>query len=384
MSNIYARRIDYDVLPSGKRVLERPEKIVIPNYIVEGNRQPDLSFQVNRKLQPISTTKKPLLQTPFVPKQPVNASGLGGRQPYYIDYVGMPMASFKTRPPKGLVWEPNSIRETRLNVYPDGVPKNLSQLQAADSQYLEQLNNDKKRKDGEDRLKRLVAGRARPLPDPVEEKLAKELEDVIAEGKYGKGIYKNVALSAEGHAKLAQQQADAIRTELNKLRAEGRVHKSDVVKAIESTTIMSGESAKEFPMGDPAEAKTKAEESNINKANKIITDFEDNKTTARGTFSFTGPGDRVDLMTALLISNGLTPDEAEYQSIKLLNSGDISRITSVSQWKKLAAIYSLPKKMSDMRNEYTVYSAEVKAGKIKPLAPIAPKVPPSKVIAPKK
>ena len=162
MSNIYNRRLDYEVLASGKRVLERPTKPVVPKYAIVGNTAPNLDFQTNRMLQPLFATKKPIPQSPYTPKQPVNASGLGGRTPIYIDYTTTPMATLKTKPPKGLLWEPNSIRVTRQNVYPDGVPKNLSQLQQADSQYLEALNQEKKQKQLEERYnERLRVGKRR-------------------------------------------------------------------------------------------------------------------------------------------------------------------------------------------------------------------------------
>ncbi|NBO23201.1 hypothetical protein EBU94_07690, partial [bacterium] len=162
MSNIYNRRLDYEVLASGKRVLERPTKVSVPKYAVVGNTAPNLNFQVNRLLQPLTQTKKPLQQTPFVPKQPVQAAGLGGRAPYYIDYV---VPERKSRKAEGLLWEPNTIREMRGNVYPDGLPKNNIPAQSADSQYLEYQNNQKKQKELEEQYqRRLRVGREDAAP----------------------------------------------------------------------------------------------------------------------------------------------------------------------------------------------------------------------------
>jgi len=223
MSNIYNRRLDYQVTPTGKPFLQQQKTTVYPEYVVVGNTKPNLDYKTNRMLQPLFQTKKPIPQGPFNPKQPINSHGLGGRVPYYIDYVSQPLASFKTRPPKGLLWEPNSIRETRLNVYPDGVPKNFSQLQQADSQYLENLNNEKKQKQLQERYEQRsrVGGHNGTRPHPiasVEEEL-KRLDNMIAESKYGTGPYKAIGLTAEEHRKMAEKQAAEIRDELSKLNA---------------------------------------------------------------------------------------------------------------------------------------------------------------------
>ena len=218
MANIYNRRLDYEVLASGKRVLERPTKIVVPKYAVVGNTAPNLNFQVNRLLQPLTQTKKPLQQTPFVPKQPVQAAGLGGRAPYYIDYV---VPERKSRKAEGLLWEPNTIREMRGNVYPDGLPKNNIPAQSADSQYIEYQNNQKKQKEIETKIEdRSLSGGhdgKRPHPNDDVEAELKRLDDMLAETKYGKGPYKNIALNAEQHREMAEKQAREIKEELEKL-----------------------------------------------------------------------------------------------------------------------------------------------------------------------
>jgi len=236
MSNIYNRRLEYQINPKGKPFLEIPNTTVYPKYAVVGNTKPNLDYRTNRMLQPIFQTKKPIAQGPYIPKEPINAHGLGGKKPVYIDYVSQPLASFKTRPPKGLVWEPNSIRETRQNVYPDGVPKNFSQLQQADSQYLENLNNEKKEKQLKERYEQRsrVGGHdgSRPHPTPSVEEELKRLDEMLAETKYGKGAYKNIGLNAEQHRQMAEKQAADIRKELEDLRKEALVHKTDVVDAI--------------------------------------------------------------------------------------------------------------------------------------------------------
>jgi len=369
MSNIYNRRLDYDVLSSGKRILERPEKVQVPKYAVVGNTAPNLDFQVNRMLQPLFATKQPIPQSPYVPKAPVNAHGLGGRTPYYIDYLVQPMASFKTRPPKGLLWEPNSIRETRQNVYPDGVPKNLSQLQQADSQYLENLNNDKKQKQLEQKYQERsrVGGHdgSRPHPDRNIEAELKRLDEMLAETKYGKGAYKNIALSAEGHAKMAQQQAEEIRAELNRIRAESRSHKADVVSAIEGQTT----GVEDFTLGDPSEEKDPGRQKLVDDANKYIQKLEDDAKSSGGNkFTFTKPIERVELMKQLLISNGLDEEEADYIAIKSLNEGKITRITSLQSWYNIARVLTLPSKVETMKKEYKKYESDLAAGKIKKIA----------------
>jgi hypothetical protein len=236
MSNIYNRRLEYQINPKGKAFLEIPNTTVYPKYAMVGNTKPNLDYRTNRILQPIFQTKKPIAQGPFFSKQPINAHGLGGKKPVYIDYVSQPLASFKTRPPKGLVWEPNSIRETRQNVYPDGVPKNFSQLQQADSQYLENVNNEKKEKQLKERYEQRsrVAGHdgSRPHPDRQVEEELKRLDEMLLETRYGKGPYKNIGLNAEEHRKMAEKQAADIRKELEDLRKEALVHKADVVDAI--------------------------------------------------------------------------------------------------------------------------------------------------------
>ena len=208
--------MDYEVLPSGKRVLERPQKVQVPKYAVVGNTAPNLDFQVNRMLQPLFQTKKPIQQSPYVPKQPVNAAGLGGRVPYYIDYLVPPK---QKRKPVGLSWEPNTIREMRQNVYPDGVPKNNVPAQSQDSAYLEYLNNQKTQKDLEQKFVERGGKGPRPHPNADREEELKRLEEMIAESKYGKGPYKNIGLTAEQHQKMAEKQAAEIKDELSKLNA---------------------------------------------------------------------------------------------------------------------------------------------------------------------
>jgi hypothetical protein len=263
MSNIYNRRLDYQVTPTGKPFLQQQKTTVYPEYAVVGNIKPNLDYKTNRMLQPLFQTKKPIPQGPFNPKQPINANGLGGRVPFYINYVSQPLASFKSRPPKGLLWEPNSIRETRLNVYPDGVPKNFSQLQQADSQYLENLNNEKKQKQLEERYEQLSKSGGHDGSRPhktasVEEEL-KRLDEMLAETKYGKGPYKNIGLTAEQHRKMAEKQAQDIRKELEDLRKEALVHKTDVVDAIKS----SGPEEIKLPEMDDPKA-----------LNQFLTDYE--------------------------------------------------------------------------------------------------------------
>ena len=339
MSNIYNRRLDYEVYPSGKRVLERPTSLKVPNYAVVGNTAPNLNFNTNRMLQPLFATKKPIPQRPFNPKQPINASGLGGRQPIYIDYT---IPKSKPRPIVGLKWEPNSIREARDNVYPDGVPKNLSQLQQADSAYLEQLNNDKKRRDGEERLNRLVAGRPRPLTDAMEEKMAKELEDVIAEGKYGKGAYKNIALSAEGHAKLAQQQADDIRNELKKLQGLTKEQKTSLVTALSSVSPQK----LELELGDPKEEKDPKEAGRINDANDFIRKFK----TSKNSYDFEGkPYNKFELIRNIMISNGLDDDNAELYALKIMQEGKLNKIRRKDTFNFEVNAYVTSKKLKEAR-----------------------------------
>ena len=228
MSNIYNRRLEYEIFADGKRVLQYPKKTLVPTLALIGDTKPNLDFQTNRMLQPISKTKTVLPAAPYVPKQPVNATGLGGRKPSYIDYV---IPKTKPKPIMGQVWEPNSIRESRDNVYPDGVPKNINATQQADSQYLEYLNNAKKVTELEKRYAEREGGKGRPHPDPTREEELKRLDEMLAEARYGKGPYKNIGLSAENHAKLAQKQADDIKKELADLRKSGKENFDDLVYA---------------------------------------------------------------------------------------------------------------------------------------------------------
>ena len=215
---IYTQKLQYEVQPSGKRILEYPSKTVVPKYAVVGNTKPNLDYQTNRMLQPIFQTKQPLQQTPYQPTQPIKSTGLGGRQPISIDYVVVPR---KPRPAMGLIWEPNTYREIRQNVYPDGVPKNNLPSQSADSTYLEQLNNERKQRDLEEQLGKFNNGRPYTgiRPHPTREAELKRLEDMLAEAKYGRA-YKNVGLNAEQHRIMAERQAREIRDELDALRGE--------------------------------------------------------------------------------------------------------------------------------------------------------------------
>ena len=258
MSNIYNRRLDYQVTPTGKPFLQQQKTTVYPEYAVVGNTKPNLDYKTNRILQPLFQTKKPIPQGPFNPKQPIDAHGLGGRKPVYIDYVSQPLASFKTRPPKGLLWEPNSIRETRQNVWPDGVPKNLNQLQQADSQYLENLNNEKKQKQLQERYEQRsrVGGHdgSRPHPTPSVEEELKRLDELLAETKYGKGASKFIGLNAEQHRQMAEKQAEEIKKELADLKKLGLTSAASTTAAGGTEPIVSLD-PKDYKkyLGDPKE-----------------------------------------------------------------------------------------------------------------------------------
>lgn len=255
MSNIYNRRLDYEVLPSGKQVLERSITTKVPRYALVGNTKPNLNFQVNRMLQPISQTKIVMPQSPFVPKAPVKASGLGGRVPYYIDYIVPPK---QKRKPVGLVWEPNTIREMRQNVYPDGTPKNNIPAQSQDSAYLEYLNNQKTQKDLEQKFIERGGKGVRPHPDALREEELKRLEEMIAETKYGKGPYKNIGLTAEQHREMAEKQAEEIKKELADLKKLGLTGKSVTSSAPGGTEPIVALDPKDYKkyLGDPKELDT--------------------------------------------------------------------------------------------------------------------------------
>ena len=226
MSNIYNKSLYFKIKPDGKRILERQVSTSYPRYAVEGNTKPNLDFKTNRMLQPLFSSKIPIQQNPFVPTQPVHAFGLGGRYPIDIDYITVPS---KPRKPSGLIWEPNTTREMRYNVYPDGLPKNNIPAQSQDSQYLEYLNNEKKRAELEKMYNE--RGGNGPRPHPTREEELKKLENLIAETKYGRSAYKNIALNAEDHAKMAKKNADDIRAELTALKSSNRDNFDDFMYA---------------------------------------------------------------------------------------------------------------------------------------------------------
>jgi len=245
MSNIYNRRLDYEVLPSGKRVLEYPTKTIIPEYTVVGNTKPNLDYQTNRMLQPIFSTKKPIQQTPFLPKNPISATGLGGRKPVQIDYVIPPR---KPKQPMGLTWEPNTIREMRQNVYPDGLPKNTVPAQSADSAYLEKQHAERE-------IQRLESLLKYAREHPEQKIDVARLEKLKEDRSYVVNPYKNVALSVDGHRKMAEREAKAIRDELQLLREKGRENIDDLLYGIdkkldnlESVRIEKGQKALEEPV----------------------------------------------------------------------------------------------------------------------------------------
>lgn len=216
-----SRRLESKIDPNGKRFLEYARTTSYPNYAVVGNTKPNLDFKANRMLQPIFATKMAIPQGPFAPVQPIKTSGLGGRRPIQIDYISKPL---EKREPKGLLWEPNSIRELYGNVYPDGLPRNNIGAQAANSAYLDALNQEKKQKQLEERYNQRVrvnnpAG-GRPHPDARMEEELKKLDEMLADTRYGKGPYKNIALNAEQHRKMAEKQAKEIKEELRQLREE--------------------------------------------------------------------------------------------------------------------------------------------------------------------
>jgi len=246
MSNIYNKGLEYQILPSGKRLLQYPTKTTIPEYTIVGNTKPNLDYNVNRQLQPIFYNKKPIQQTPFLPKNPIKASGLGGRKPIDIDYVIQPR---KPKQPMGLIWEPNTIREMRQNVYPDGLPKNNVPAQSADSAFIEKKHAEREI----DRLESLLKY-AREHP---EQKLdVARLEKLKDEKSYIVNPYKNVALSVEGHRKMAEREAKGIQEELKLLREKNRENFDDLLYGIdkkmdnlEAARIEKGQKALEGPVG---------------------------------------------------------------------------------------------------------------------------------------
>ena len=233
MSNIYNRGLEYQILPSGKRVLQYPTGNTVPQYALVGNLKPNLDWKTNRMIQPLTQTKEPMKEPPFVPKNPVRANNLGGRKPYDIDYIIPPR---KPKPSTGLLWEPNTIREMRQNVYPDGLPKNNIPVQSADSSYLEQKNNLVEMKRLEEEIKL-----ARPDRGDL-----KELENQLEERQYKANPYKNVALSVEGHRQMAEREAKAIQDELKQLRRDAGVHKDDIVSTLQ-TGIPTGKKPSPLP-----------------------------------------------------------------------------------------------------------------------------------------
>jgi hypothetical protein len=345
MSNIYNRRLDYEVLPSGKRVLDYPTKISVPNYAVVGNTKPNLDFKTNRMLQPLFQTKKPIAQGPYTPKQPVNAVGLGGRKPYYIDYT-IPKSA--PRPAMGLSWEPNSVREQRDNVYPDGVPKNASSVSQQNAKYLEEQYADKEAKRLEQVIQGLSAGERRPLGGRIDhprEQQLQRLEKMLEERKYTANPYKNVALSVDDHRKMAEKSANEIRDELAALRRNAKEHRTDIVKAINESSVVSG--SVEIPLGDPDEAKDPREKKKINEINDFISKFP----TKGNNYDFgADPMKRVELMTAILVSNGLDDATAEITALRLLREGQITKIRSKSEWSKIASLSTLPSKIKEAKD----------------------------------
>jgi len=233
--------------------LEYARTTSYPNYAVVGNTKPNLDFKTNRMPQPIFATKMAIPQGPFAPIQPIKASGLGGRKPIQIDYISKPL---EKRQPKGLLWEPNSIRELYGNVYPDGLPKNSVGAQAANSAYLDALNNEKKQKQLEERYNQRLrvgrnaddikeidrGGRGRPHPDARMEEELKRLDEMLADTRYGKGPYKNIALNAEQHRQMAERQAAEIKEELRLLRRGVLDLPSDIGSAIALTESSAGTS----------------------------------------------------------------------------------------------------------------------------------------------
>lgn len=228
MSNIYNRGLEYQILPSGKRVLQYPTGNTVPQYALVGNLKPNLDWKTNRMIQPLTQTKQPMKEPPFVPKNPVRANSLGGRKPYDIDYIIPPR---KPKPSTGLLWEPNTIREMRQNVYPDGLPKNNIPVQSADSSYLEQKGNLAEMKRLEEQIK---LGR----PDRGD---LKELENQLEERQYKANPYKNVALSVEGHRIMAEREAKAIKDELRQLREKNREATDDLLYGLTEGKVELGD-----------------------------------------------------------------------------------------------------------------------------------------------
>jgi len=221
MSNIYNRGLEYQILPSGKRVLQYPTGNTVPQYALVGNLKPNLDWKTNRMIQPLTQTKQPMLEPPFVPKNPVRANSLGGRKPYDIDYIIPPK---KLKPSTGLLWEPNSIREMRQNVYPDGLPKNNIPAQSADSAYLQEKSNLAEMKRLQEEIK---LGR----PDRGD---LKELQNQLEERQYKANPYKNITLSVESHRQMAEREAKVIQDELRQLRRDAGVHKDDIVSTLQT------------------------------------------------------------------------------------------------------------------------------------------------------
>lgn len=347
MSNIYNRRLDYELLPSGKRVLDYPTKLTAPHYAVVGNTKPNLDFYTNRMLQPLFQTKKPISQSAFTPKQPIHAVGLGGRRPVYIDYT-VPKSA--PRPAVGLSWEPNTVREQRDNVYPDGVPKNASQVAQQNAQYLEKQYAEKEAQRLEGVVKNMIGGEARPLggrEDHPRELEVRRLEKMLEERKYTANPYKNVALSVDDHRKMAEKQANDIKAELAALRGESGVNRKAIVEAITGGALVKEEvraTAGEIPIGDPTIADTKLGKKNIEDANKIITDIYDKldrgNTLALGSKA-EGKKNRIDLLTALLQSKGMEPTMAQKRAEELYTEKKLVLTRAKSVFETIAALETI-------------------------------------------
>ena len=181
-------------------------------------RTPAMSFEVQRGLQPIFSSKIPIPTTPMNPRQPIKNKAYSGYQPTQLKYIKTPTTIFKM--PQMLI--PQTIREGQNAVFSDGVPKLNTTGQSAVYDNLVKEGYRKQILDLRSRGRDDEADALEQRYFPEQHQIAL-LQDQLAElGALG-GAQSRLHISNIGHAKNAAMQRQAILDELAALRASGIV-----------------------------------------------------------------------------------------------------------------------------------------------------------------
>ena len=203
------------VSPDGNNVLSTEG---VKQSLLYIQRTPALSFEIQRGVQPIFSSKSVIPNTPMNPRQPIKNKYTKGYQPTQLKYVKTPTTVFKL--PQMLT--PQTIVEGQNVVYSDGVPKLNTQGQSAvydeltKNAYRKQI--DELRQRGKDREADSIEQKHFPEQHQIG-LLQNQINELVG---LGRGVG-NLRVDADTHRIIAERQRQDILDELARLRGSGRV-----------------------------------------------------------------------------------------------------------------------------------------------------------------